>query len=114
MLVVRPFPRSSLRVRISAGYRLGWSRDRGHRRRALPPGHRPRRRGSPPDLSEPPGLRPQLEETLLSSLTKPSTETLDVGTSKVQRIASLTCDKKKKKVACLRLSRCSCLGKVEL
>ena len=40
-------------------------------------------------LFEPPALRPQLEEALPSSPTKRSTETLDVRTSKVQRIASL-------------------------
>ena len=47
-------------------------------------------------LFEPPALRPRLEEPLPSSPTKRSTETLDVGTSKVQRIASLTFDRKKR------------------
>ena len=47
-------------------------------------------------LFEPPALRPRLEEALPSSPTKRSTETLDVGTSKVQRIASLTFDRKKR------------------
>ena len=47
-------------------------------------------------LCEPPALRPRLEEALPFSPTKRSTETLDVGTSKVQRIASLTFDRKKR------------------
>ena len=47
-------------------------------------------------LFEPPALRPWLEEALPSSPTKRSTETLDVGTSKVQRIASLTFDRTKR------------------
>ena len=46
--------------------------------------------------NEPPALRPRLEEALPSSPTRRSTETLDVGTSKVQRIASLTFDRKKR------------------
>ena len=46
----------------------------------------------PEGLFEPPALPPRLEEALPSSTTKRSTETLDVGTSKVQRIASLTFD----------------------
>ena len=45
---------------------------------------------------EPPALRPRLEEALPSSPTKRSTETLDVGTSKVQRIASVTFDKQER------------------
>ena len=47
-------------------------------------------------LFEPPALRPRLEEALPSSPTKRSTETLDVGTSKVQRIASVSFDRKKR------------------
>ena len=47
-------------------------------------------------LFEPPALRPRLEEALPSSPTKRSAETLDVGTSKVQRIASLTFDRRKR------------------
>ena len=47
-------------------------------------------------LFEPPALRPRLEEALPSSPTKRSRETLDVGTSKVQRIASVTFDRKKR------------------
>ena len=47
-------------------------------------------------LFEPPALWPRLEEALPSSPTKRSTETLDVGTSKVQRIASVTFDRKKR------------------
>ena len=46
-------------------------------------------------LFEPPALRPRLEEALPSSPTNRSTETLDVGTSKVQRVASLTFNRKK-------------------
>ena len=45
---------------------------------------------------EPPALRPRLEEALPSSPTKRSIETLDGGTSKVQRIASVTFDRKKR------------------
>ena len=45
---------------------------------------------------EPPALRPRLDKALPSSPTKGSTETLDVGTSKVQRIASVTFDRKKR------------------
>ena len=47
-------------------------------------------------LFEPSALRPRLEEALPSSPTKRSTETLDVGTSKVQRIARVTFDRKKR------------------
>ena len=45
---------------------------------------------------EPPALRPRLEEALPSFPTKRSTETWDVGTSKVQRIASVTFETKKR------------------
>ena len=41
-------------------------------------------------------MRPRLEEALPSSPTKRSTETLDVGISKLQRIASVTFHKKKR------------------
>ena len=54
------------------------------------------RSSTDPGLFEPPALRPRLEEALPSSPTKRSTETLDVGTSKVQRIASVTVDRKKR------------------
>ena len=43
---------------------------------------------------EPPAVRPRLEE---ASPTKRTSETLNVGSSKVQRIACVTLDKKKKK-----------------
>ena len=46
-------------------------------------------------LLEPPALRPRLEEALPSSPTKRRKETLDVGTAKVQRIASVTFDRKR-------------------
>ena len=51
------------------------------------------------ELSEPPALRPRLEEAPLTSPSKRTSETLPVGSSKVQRIACVTFDQKKKKHA---------------
>ena len=47
-------------------------------------------------LPHPAATRPRLEEASASSPTKRSTETLPVGTSKVQRMASVTFAKTKK------------------